>query len=58
MRKLARLGMASAIVVAVIATAVLCVRLWPREPLAAQIPSSTAIFDRDGRLLRLTLASD
>ncbi|HEY4368221.1 MAG TPA: penicillin-binding protein 1C [Steroidobacteraceae bacterium] len=34
------------------------IRLWPRPPLSQQIPSSTAIFDRDGRLLRLTLASD
>lgn len=34
------------------------VRFWPREPLAARIPSSTAVFDREGRLLRLTLASD
>ncbi len=33
-------------------------RSWPREPLAQQIPSSTAVFDRNGRLLRLTLASD
>jgi penicillin-binding protein 1C len=31
---------------------------WPRAPLAAQIPTSTAIFDRQGALLRLTLASD
>jgi penicillin-binding protein 1C len=34
------------------------VRLWPKEPLARQVPSSTAVFDREGRLLRLTLASD
>jgi penicillin-binding protein 1C len=34
------------------------VRYWPREPLAQRIASSTAVFDRDGRLLRLTLASD
>ncbi|AMN48248.1 penicillin-binding protein 1C [Steroidobacter denitrificans] len=34
------------------------VRYWPREPLAAHIPSSTAIFDRNGKLLRLTLAGD
>lgn len=41
-----------------ILAALTAVRLWPREPLAAQIPSSTAIFDHQGRLLRLTLASD
>lgn len=34
------------------------IRLWPREPLAERIASSTAVFDRQGRLLRLTLASD
>jgi penicillin-binding protein 1C len=46
-------------VVAVITVATLtAVRLWPREPLRERIASSTAIFDRQGRLLRLTLASD
>jgi len=34
------------------------VRYWPREPLEQQIASSTAVFDRKGRLLRLTLARD
>ncbi len=34
------------------------VRLWPKEPLASTTPSSTAVFDRNGRLLRLTLAAD
>lgn len=34
------------------------IRCWPREPLEQRIASSTAIFDRQGRLLRLTLASD
>lgn len=41
-----------------IAAVLVGVRYWPREPLSASIPSSTAIFDRDGRLLRLTLARD
>ena len=48
-------------VVAVLAAATLCViatRMWPREPLAARIPTSTAVFDVKGRLLRLTLARD
>lgn len=45
-------------VVAIIAATLLTIRLWPREPLAERIASSTAIFDRQGRLLRLTLASD
>lgn len=39
-------------------TALAAVRFWPRQPLATKIPSSTAIFDHEGRLLRLTLASD
>ncbi len=34
------------------------IRCWPREPLAARIASSTALYDRNGRLLRLSLASD
>ena len=41
-----------------LAAALVVVRYWPREPLAARIHSSTAIFDRHGRLLRLTLARD
>src|SRR5688572_29622401 len=47
-------GLVFAGVVATLAT----IRLWPREPLEQRIASSTAIFDRQGRLLRLTLASD
>ena len=42
---------------AVVATLV-TVRSWPREPLAARIAHSTAVFDHKGRLLRLTLAED
>lgn len=38
--------------------ALVVVRFWPREPLSAHIASSTAVFDRQGRLLRLTLAHD
>ncbi|HEY0684305.1 MAG TPA: penicillin-binding protein 1C [Steroidobacter sp.] len=45
-------------VVAIVAATLVTIRLWPREPLAERIASSTAIFDRQGRLLRLTLASD
>lgn len=42
-----------------IACAVLvAVRLWPRAPLSARLPSSTAVLDARGHLLRLTLASD
>ncbi|HZP67160.1 MAG TPA: penicillin-binding protein 1C [Rudaea sp.] len=34
------------------------VRLWPHPSLAQFAPSSTAVYDERGRLLRLTLASD
>ena len=40
----------------VIVTAV--VRLWPRAALAARFQFSTAVYDRNGVLLRLTLAHD
>jgi penicillin-binding protein 1C len=33
-------------------------RLWPHPPLRDRLPSSTAVYDDHGRLLRLTLASD
>lgn len=33
-------------------------RLWPHEDLRTWFPSSTAVYDANGRLLRLTLASD
>jgi penicillin-binding protein 1C len=45
-------------VVAVAIATVIGIRFAPREPLATRIPSSTAVFDEHGRLLRLTLASD
>jgi penicillin-binding protein 1C len=34
------------------------IRLWPHAPLSQFAPSSTAVYDDHGRLLRLTLASD
>lgn len=33
-------------------------RLWPHDDLRMWFPSSTAVYDANGRLLRLTLASD
>lgn len=33
-------------------------RLWPHASLRSWLPSSTAVYDSKGRLLRLTLASD
>ena len=53
-RTAATVGLVLASVMATLAT----VRFWPRESLEERIASSTAIFDRQGRLLRLTLASD
>lgn len=43
---------------AAVATLLVVIRLWPRETLASHIPSSTAVLDSQGRLLRLTLAGD
>ncbi|WP_345777882.1 penicillin-binding protein 1C [Lysobacter sp. ISL-42] len=34
------------------------IRFWPRPSLSEAIPLSTVVRDREGRLLRLTLASD
>jgi len=41
-----------------IALALIGIRLWPHPPLSQLAPSSTAVYDDHGRLLRLTLASD
>lgn len=46
------------VAVVLLALGGLLVRYWPREPLSARIATSTAVFDRNGALLRLTLASD
>jgi penicillin-binding protein 1C len=53
-----RRAIIAVVVVAIIAATLITIRLWPREPLAERISSSTAIFDQHGHLLRLTLASD
>lgn len=53
-----RAAVAVTVALAVVAATLVTVRLWPREPLAMKIASSTALFDRQGRLLRLTLAGD
>ncbi len=44
--------------ISVIAGALAGIRLWPRPPLSARIPSSAAVLDDKGRLLRLTVAPD
>ncbi len=43
---------------ALFAAILIGVRLWPHEPLSKLAPSSTAVYDDAGHLLRLTLASD
>lgn len=53
-----RKGLLVAALTTACAATLLTVRFWPREPLAQEIASSTAVFDRKGRLLRLTLARD
>ena len=40
------------------AMALIGIRLWPHPALSQFAPSSTAVYDDRGRLLRLTLASD
>jgi penicillin-binding protein 1C len=48
----------SVVLVHALAITAIGIRLWPRPPLAAAIPSSVAIVDSQGRLLRLPLAAD
>jgi penicillin-binding protein 1C len=43
---------------ALIAAILTGIRLWPHQPLSSWKPSSVAVTDAKGRLLRLTLASD
>ncbi|MDG2539909.1 penicillin-binding protein 1C [Dyella jiangningensis] len=43
---------------ALIAAMLVGIRLAPHKPLREWLPSSTAVYDAHGRLLRLTLASD
>ncbi|MEO6065079.1 MAG: penicillin-binding protein 1C [Lysobacterales bacterium] len=38
--------------------AVIIIDAWPHPPLSAHTPTSTAVYDAHGKLLRLTLASD
>ena len=46
------------LVAAVVGLALVAIRLWPHPPLSAQVPESTAVYDADGRLLRLVLSRD
>ena len=51
LRRALLLGLGLGVVVGVL-------RLLPHPPLSAHAPQSVAVYDRNGRLLRLTLASD
>ncbi|MBO7942831.1 hypothetical protein JTP77_044030, partial [Streptomyces sp. S9] len=46
------------IVLIALAAALTVIRFYPRPGLADAIPLSTVVRDREGRLLRLALASD
>jgi penicillin-binding protein 1C len=53
-----RWGLRAGIVAAVCGLVLVLLRLLPHAPLSAGIPLSRAVYDRQGRLLRLTLAGD
>lgn len=53
-----RRGLRLAVLLLLACASLVAVRLWPRTPLSARLPSSTAVLDAHGRLLRLTLAAD
>ncbi len=53
-----RRGRRLLIVVLLMLVTLTVLRLWPHPPLSTGVPLSTAIYDRDGRLLRLALAAD
>ena len=57
-RRIVRAALTTLVALSVVSACLVGIRYWPRATLAEQIPSSTAIFDRKGRLLRLTLARD
>jgi penicillin-binding protein 1C len=48
----------TALAIAACALLLATIRLLPHPPLSSYAPSSTAVFDAQGRLLRLTLADD
>lgn len=56
-RRSGRLRIA-AVLLALAFVTLLAVRYWPRAPLSEAQPQSTAVYDAQGRLLRLTLADD
>jgi penicillin-binding protein 1C len=48
----------AAIAAALLAALLLALRFWPHAPLSQRVPLSSAVFARNGELLRLTLATD
>lgn len=58
MLTLNRRGRIAATALAACVLAMLALRLWPHPPLRAAAAVSTALYARDGRLLRLALAPD
>lgn len=48
----------TAIAAALLLVTALTLRLWPHASLESQVPLSSAVFARNGELLRLTLATD
>ncbi len=48
----------AAVALATCCVAMLALRLWPHPPLRAAVAVSTAVYARDGQLLRLALAPD
>lgn len=57
-RPLNRFALATIVVALGAAAALAGVRFWPRAPLSASFPTSRAVVDGNGKLLRLTTASD
>lgn len=57
-KRWARMLRALLVVMALVAVTLVVVRWWPRPPLSAGVPVSTAVLDHEGRLLRFTLAAD
>jgi len=57
-RALTRRGLRVFAVVSLLLLVLVAGRLWPKPPLSSSYSSSTALYDDQGRLLRLTTAGD
>src|SRR4051812_35146367 len=53
-----RVAIPAFVVLGLLFVALATVRLWPRPPLSDAFPTSRAVFDSGGRLMRLTLSPD